>query len=1145
MKLYRRHLYWLLFLLSFTGNLYSQKAVQAQVIIPANDGTGTIVTPEGNRLDISGGTLTPDGANLFHSWQQFGLNAGQVANFISNPEISNILGRVVGGNPSVIDGLIQISGGNSNLFLLNPAGIVFLNNAQLNVPGDFTATTATGIGFGNNNWFDAFGGNNYQNLVGDPTQFAFDLSQPGVIVNAGNLAVATGENLSLLSGSIYNTGNLSAPAGKVTLMSVPGSSVVRISQPGNLLSLEVKPPGNTGFRALDLPALLTGSLQNIDTGLEINQGKVQLVYSGETIPTQPGTTIVSGNIDVSSPTNQGGNVDILGSRVGIVGANIDAVGNQGGTVRIGGDYQGKGGIPNADFIYIGSNSLINASGSKGDGGRVIVWADKTTNFQGDIVAKGGMNGGDGGFVEVSGKQNLWFRGKVDLSAPQGKLGTLLLDPEDILIINSGGNNSALADNQILFSDRPNETFTISAATLESLNGNILLEATENIILDSALSLKFVPGGDITFTADSDGNGSGAFTMGSNQSLTTSGRDLTISAATIEAGNINTLSDSGSGGAVLLSANQGRLKVGDINTASTAPLTASTKDGGEVNLEATAGQIQAGNIDTSSTFGRGGAVQLSTSNIATLKTVNTQGREAGGNFTSNSLLLRVTDTFLNNNNITASISTTASSGTGGLIDINHRSGEYNIPFIVGKANFNGTTGAVTSGDFTILPDPQNFPSSFNSGSVNLTTPEPVTACPPECEESEEEQKVESLEQVPAVTMVGQIESTYTEEFTDFLGTTAPQPVSVEETIDTLRESQELTGKKSVVIYAEFVDDNLEIALVSPNRQPVRYKIEGAEKEKVIETVLQFNRALANVRRPQVYLPASQQLYEWIIAPVAQELAAEDVDHLSFVMDAGLRSLPLAALHSGKGFLIEEYSVGLLPSISLTNFNYLDSQEQQVLAMGAEHFTRQISLPAVPLELQSIVGSLWSGKSFINEAFTLENLQQARASQSFGIIHLATHSKFRPGKPSNSYIQLWDTKLGLDDLPKLSLNSPPVDLLVLSACETAVGSTEAELGFAGLTVQAGVNSALGSLWAVSDEATLGLMGGFYEQLRESPKAEALRQAQLGMLQGKVKLEDGYVVTGSRKLPLPAKLRKLGNQDFSHPYYWSAFTMIGDPW
>ncbi len=1144
MKPNRRHLYWLLFLLSFTGNLYSQKVVQAQVIIPANDGTGTVVTPEGNRLDISGGTLSGDGANLFHSWQQFGLDAGQIANFISNPEIRNILGRVVGGNPSVIDGLIQVSGGNSNLFLLNPAGIVFLNNAQLNVPGDFTATTATGIGFGNNNWFDAFGSNNYENLVGEPTQFAFDLSQPGVIVNAGELAVATGENLSLLSGSIYNTGNLTAPEGKINLMSVPRSSIVRISQPGNLLSLEVQPPQNKGFTALDLPALLTGSLENIDTGLQINQGEVQLVYSGETVPTTPGTTIVSGNIDVSSVANQGGNVDILGSRVALVGANINAVGNQGGTVKIGGDYQGRGEIPNADFTDISNDSLINASGSKGDGGRVIVWADKTTNFRGDIIAKGGSHGGNGGFVEVSGKQNLWFRGKVDLSASQGKVGTLLLDPEDILVINSGGNNGALADNQILFSDRPNETFTISAAILESLSGNILLEATENITIDSALSLNFVPMGDITFTADSDRNGSGAFTMGSNQSLTAPGRDLTISAATITAGNINTFSDSRSGGSVQLTANQGRLKVGDINTASSAPITASNKDGGRVSLEADLGEIQAGNVDTSSSFGRGGAVQLSTPDFATLKTINTQGREAGGDFTSNSFLLRITDTFTDNNNIRASISTAASSGTGGLIDINHRSGEYNIPFIVGKANFNGTTGAITSGDFTILPQ-QNFPSSFESGFVNLTTPEPVSSCPPKCEESEEEQKVKPIEQVPAVTMIGQVETSYTEEFTDFLGSSPPEAVSVEQTIDTLRETQEFTGKKAVIIYAEFVDDNLEIALVSPNKQPVRYKIEGAEKAKVLETTITLNRALANVRRPQVYLAASQQLYQWIIAPVAQELAEEDVDHISFIMDAGLRSLPLAALHSGKGFLIEEYSVGLLPSISLTNFNYLNSQEQQVLAMGAEYFTRQISLPAVPLELQSIVGNLWSGKSFINEEFTLENLQEARSSQPFGIIHLATHSKFRPGKPSNSYIQLWDTKLGLDDLPKLGLNSPPVDLLVLSACETAVGSTEAELGFAGLTVQAGVNSALGSLWAVSDEATLGLMGGFYEQLKFSPKAEALRQAQLGMLKGTVKLEDGYVVTGSRKLPLPAKLKKLGNQDFSHPYYWSAFTMIGDPW
>src|SRR5207237_2891107 len=161
---------------------FGVSGVHAQSITPATDGTRTVVTsPNSNphQLDISGGTRS--GVNLFHSFQQFGLNPNQIANFLSNPSIHNILGRVTGGNASVINGLIQVTGGNSNLFLMNPAGIIFGPNARLNVPADFTATTATGIGFGGNYWFNAFGGNDYQNLIGTPSQFAFDFSQPGNI----------------------------------------------------------------------------------------------------------------------------------------------------------------------------------------------------------------------------------------------------------------------------------------------------------------------------------------------------------------------------------------------------------------------------------------------------------------------------------------------------------------------------------------------------------------------------------------------------------------------------------------------------------------------------------------------------------------------------------------------------------------------------------------------------------------------------------------------------------------------------------------------------------------------------------------------------------------------------------------------------
>ena len=141
-------------------------SAQAQQIVPAVDGTNTIVTPDGNRLDITGGTTSPDGANLFHSFQQFGISPEQIANFQASPALQNILGRITGGNASVINGLIQVTGGNPNLFLMNPAGFMFGANASLNVPSAFTVTTANGIGFGSS-WFNAIGVNDYTTLVGN------------------------------------------------------------------------------------------------------------------------------------------------------------------------------------------------------------------------------------------------------------------------------------------------------------------------------------------------------------------------------------------------------------------------------------------------------------------------------------------------------------------------------------------------------------------------------------------------------------------------------------------------------------------------------------------------------------------------------------------------------------------------------------------------------------------------------------------------------------------------------------------------------------------------------------------------------------------------------------------------------------------
>ncbi|WP_446384592.1 filamentous hemagglutinin N-terminal domain-containing protein, partial [Coleofasciculus sp. E2-BRE-01] len=285
---------WLFLVLSLMLVAKTAPTTNAEPITAAPDGTGTVVIPEGNQFNISGGSLDADEANLFHSFQEFGLDAGQIANFLANPHLRNILGRVVGENPSLINGLIQVTGGTPNLYLMNPAGIVFGENAQLNVPADFIATTATGIGFGDNLWFNAFGDNNYLQLIGDPNQFAFDLSQSGTIVNAGNLAVSPGQNLTLLGGTVINTGELTAPGGQITIVAVEGSNRVRISQSGQLLSLEITAPRNQDgvllpITPLDVAELLTGSADKVETGVDVTaSGEVQLADSPITLPNETG-----------------------------------------------------------------------------------------------------------------------------------------------------------------------------------------------------------------------------------------------------------------------------------------------------------------------------------------------------------------------------------------------------------------------------------------------------------------------------------------------------------------------------------------------------------------------------------------------------------------------------------------------------------------------------------------------------------------------------------------------------------------------------------------------------------------------------------------------------------------------------------------
>ena len=296
----------------------------------------------------------------------------------------------------------------------------------------------------------------------------------------------------------------------------------------------------------------------------------------------------------------------------------------------------------------------------------------------------------------------------------------------------------------------------------------------------------------------------------------------------------------------------------------------------------------------------------------------------------------------------------------------------------------------------------------------------------------------------------------------------------------------------------------------------------------------------------YLPPSRIIYQWLFKPLEPYLEAENIDTLLLCPGSSLRSLPFAALHDGEQFVIEKYNLARIPAFNLTNTDYGDKGEQKVLAMGASEFNDLPSLQGVEVEVNTIVPKLWSGLKMLNRQFTIENLVKAHRQGNFDIIHLATHAKFNPDAPENSYIQFSDRRLNLKQLPKLNLDSPSVDLLVLSACETAIGNEDAEYGFAGLAMQAGVKSALASLWSINDVGTVLLMNEFYQELKSTPiKAKALRQAQLKMLHQQVFVQGNRIRGSDVELDLPEISTEAKPIDFNHPYYWSGFTIIGNPY
>jgi CHAT domain-containing protein len=271
---------------------------------------------------------------------------------------------------------------------------------------------------------------------------------------------------------------------------------------------------------------------------------------------------------------------------------------------------------------------------------------------------------------------------------------------------------------------------------------------------------------------------------------------------------------------------------------------------------------------------------------------------------------------------------------------------------------------------------------------------------------------------------------------------------------------------------------------------------------VEQRAQFLRRALEARDAERSLQHAQRLYHWLVQPLAAELAAGAVHTLVFVPDGALRLIPPAVLHDGQQYLIEKYAVAMTPSLTLTDPRPLSQDTVQVLAAGtAEAVAGFPPLPFVREELQA-VQALYGGPMLLDQAFSPTRLETVLRQGNFAIVHLAAHGRFAP-QAEESFLLTAQGKLTLAQLAqilgRLRFREQPVELLTLSACETAQGDDRAALGLAGVAIQVGARSALATLWQVADEATAHLMQGFYQHLRTAgvSKARALQKAQVTLL------------------------------------------------
>ncbi|MEM7016647.1 MAG: CHAT domain-containing protein, partial [Pseudomonadota bacterium] len=326
-------------------------------------------------------------------------------------------------------------------------------------------------------------------------------------------------------------------------------------------------------------------------------------------------------------------------------------------------------------------------------------------------------------------------------------------------------------------------------------------------------------------------------------------------------------------------------------------------------------------------------------------------------------------------------------------------------------------------------------------------------------------------------------------------------------------------RTAVLYPLILSDRLELLLALPDEKLQHFTVDIAG-EQLRQVVNNFGNSLQS-RATSRFFTHSRQLHDWLIAPLREQLTTHNIDTLVLVPDGPLRTIPFAALHSGKKYLIQDFALSVTPALDLTELNALDRQALKILLKGISKGVQEFTpLPNVPNELKTIQATYSDSTLLLDEAFSLDAMQAEMRTQQYPVVHIASHGQFKPD-PTETFVLTYEDKLTMNRMESFigqgRLQGNPVELLTLSACQTAVGDERAALGLAGVAIKAGAHSALASLWFVDDEATSKLVSTFYQNLRnpENSRAQALQQSQQALL---------------------------SERRFRHPAYWAPFLLIG---